>query len=68
MKHKILLNIMINYHSQILAIYIPQYLKSVSVYFLEKWRHFVSPKTLLCFRVGIIGNTFSVKRVFEQML
>jgi len=25
---------------------------SVSVHFLEKWRHFISPKTLLCFRVS----------------
>jgi len=26
-------------------------LESVSVHCLEKWRHIVSPKTLLCFRV-----------------
>jgi len=25
--------------------------KMVSVHFPKKWRHFVSPKTLLCFRV-----------------
>jgi len=39
--------------------------------FLVKWRHFFSPKTLLCFwvrvkdrvrvRAGVIGNTFSSK-------
>jgi len=44
----------------------------VSVHILEKWRHFVSPKRLLCFRVRVVagfsGNTFSVKHVFEQVL
>jgi len=38
---------------------------TVSVHFLEKWRHFVSSKALLCFRVrvraGVSGNTFSRK-------
>jgi len=37
----------------------------------KKKRHFVSSKTLLRFRVraraGISVNTFSVKRVFQQM-
>jgi len=35
-----------------------------TVHYLEKWRHFVSPKTLLCFKVRarVSGNTFSVKR------
>jgi len=31
---------------------------SVSVHFLEIWRHFIRPKTLLCFRVRVSGNTF----------
>jgi len=35
------------------------------VHLLEKWRHFVSPKTLLCFRVR--GIRFRVKRIFEQV-
>jgi len=30
---------------------------AVSVHLLKKWRHFVSPKTSLCFRVGLgIGS------------
>jgi len=28
-------------------------LKMVSVHLIEKWRHFVSPKTLLCFGVRV---------------
>jgi len=28
-------------------------IKGVSVHFLEKWRHFVSPQTLLCFRARV---------------
>jgi len=36
---------------------------------LDEWRHFVSSKTLLCFRAraGVSRNAFSVKRVFEQV-
>jgi len=38
-------------------------------YFLEKWRHFVSPKTLFYVRirgrVGVSGNTFSVEHVYD---
>jgi len=39
------------------------------LYLLEKWRPFVSPKTLLCSRVRVeaIGNMFSVKHIFEQV-
>jgi len=42
---------------------------TVYLHFLEKWRHFVSPKTLLWFRIRtrVSGKTFLVKRVFEQM-
>jgi len=51
----------------------------VSVHLIEKWCHFVSPKTLLRFRrrvsvrltvrvrAGVSVNTFSIKRVYEQV-
>jgi len=31
--------------------------KGVSAHFLEKWRHFVNPKTLLCFSVRVRVRT-----------
>jgi len=51
------------------AIMYTTHIYTVSVHFLKKWRYFVSFETLLCFRVRaeVSGNTFSVKRVFEQV-
>jgi len=38
-------------HLQYTTKYIERFL--ISVHWLEKWCHFVSPKTLLCFRIRV---------------
>jgi len=61
-------------HESKLRLLIARQLK-VSVHLIENWRHFVSPKTLLRFwerekvrvRAGVSVNSFSIKRVFEQV-
>jgi len=42
--------------------------KEVSLHLLEKWRHFVSPKTLLCFRVRVTISKLTICHTLQSYL